>query len=204
MADDELFWPSLYSRLAPTRYRRPEEVDAEEEAHAREDDESGSFGLSRFFVDFDTLRRHVETELQSLLNATCLEASLLGEALRGGPADEVRREDYPFERHRGVRNSIVNYGLPAFVGRSAQGLPRAAIEERLRDAVRAFEPRIRPETMRVRVVTDKSDKVKLDNPLEFQIEGEILGADHGLRLVINTIWDPEKIRTGVSKIDIGR
>ena len=208
-AQDDLFWPSLYSRLAPSRYRPIEMVDREEEEALRAEagdaamDDEG-FGLSRFFVPFDTLRAHVETELQALLNATCLEAALLGADLRGLPADRVAPEDYPFEGHPHVRASIVNYGLPAFVGRNLYAMSPAQIEDRLRRAVESFEPRIRPETMRVRVIADRADRVNADQPLEFVVEGEILGADQALRIVISTFWDPEKIRTEVARIDVGR
>ena len=203
-AQDALFWPSLYSRLAPSRYRPIEDVDREEEVALREEAADAGFGLSRFFVPFDTLRAHVETELQALLNATCLEAALLGADLRGLPADKVAPEDYPFEAHPHVRDSIVNYGLPAFVGRNLYAMSPAQIEDRLRRAVESFEPRIRPETMRVRVIADRADRVNPDQPLEFVVEGEILGADQTLRIVISTFWDPEKIRTEVARIDVGR
>lgn len=208
-AQDALFWPSLYSRLAPSRYRPIEVVDREEEDALRADADDGEaggdgFGLSRFFVPFDTLRAHVETELQALLNATCLEAALLGAALRGLPADKVPPEAFPFEGHPHVRASIVNYGLPAFVGRNLYAMDPAQIEDRLRRAVESFEPRIRPETMRVRVITDRADRVNPDQPLEFVVEGEILGADQALRIVISTFWDPEKIRTEVARVDVGR
>jgi predicted component of type VI protein secretion system len=202
-AHDELFWPSLYSRLAPSRYRPIEEVDAEEELSAGDAD-AASFGLSRYFVDFNTLRAHVEIELQSLLNSTCMEAALVGSMARGGPPESVRTEDHPFEGHPGVRTSIVNYGLPAFIGRNVYGMPIAMIEGRLRRAVESFEPRIRPETMRVSVQSTNGDKIKGDQPLQFVIEGEIMGADQSLSIVINTVWDPEKVRTDVSRVEIGR
>jgi type VI secretion system protein ImpF len=201
---DALFWPSLYGRLAPSRYRAIEDVDFDEERAAREDPADTAFGLSRFFVPFEVLRAHVEKELQALLNATCLESVLLGRGLRGLPADAPAQEEHPFAAHPHVRASIVNYGLPAFVGRNIYAMAPAAIEERLRRAVEQFEPRIRPETMRVRVIADRADRVNPDQPLEFVVEGEIVGAEQAMRIVISTTWDPEKVRTAVSNVDVGR
>lgn len=204
MADDDLFWPSLYSRLAPSRYRPIEAIDLEEEERAREEEDPETFGLSRFFIGFDTLRAHVETELQTLLNATCAEAAILGAALRGQPASAVAPEEHPFARHPHVRNSIVNFGLPAFIGRNIYALSVSQIEERLRQAVLSFEPRIRPETMRVQVVANRSNRVNPDQPLEFIVEGDILGTQHSIGILISTYWDPEKVRTRVTRVDLER
>lgn len=201
---DALFWPSLYGRLAPSRYRAIEDVDFDEERAARDDASDAAFGLSRFFVPFEVLRAHVEQELQSLMNATCLESALLGAELRGLPADAAAQDEHPFAAHPNVRSSIVNYGLPAFIGRNVYALAPAAIEERLRRAVEQFEPRIRPETMRVRVIADRADRVNPDQPLEFVVEGEIVGAEQSMRIVISTVWDPEKVRTAVASVEVGR
>lgn len=202
-AQDELFWPSLYSRLAPSRYRPDDPIEPEPEARGADDED---FGIERHFIDFESLRHQVETELQSLLNATSLEAVLLGAMLRGGPADQVPREAYPFHGHPRVRKSIVNYGLPAFIGRNVYTLPLNDIESRLRDAILAFEPRIRAETMRVRVeASDKNAKrIDPDKALAFTIEGEIFGPAESLRIAIRTVWDPDHLGTGVSQVEIGR
>lgn len=192
MADsDDLFWPSLYSRLAPSRYLGP---DYREEP---EDDLGDGFGLSRFFTDFDTLRSHIEVELESLLNASCLEAALLGAELNGLPADTVKRSDYPFEAYPRVQRSIINYGMPALIGRNAYALPISLIEERLRRAVTDFEPRIRSDTMQVKVISAEGDKPNSDRPLEFVVSGEIMGADGSMQIIIDSLWDPEKIRSHV-------
>lgn len=188
---DDLFWPSLYSRLAPSRYMGRDYLEEDE------DDLGEGFGLARFFTDFDTLRRHIEVELESLLNASCLEAALLGAELNGLPADTVKRSDYPFEAYPRVQRSIVNYGMPALIGRNAYALPVSVIEERLRRAIAEFEPRIRPDTMQVKVVSADSDKPQSDRPLEFVISGEILGADGSMQVIIDSLWDPEKIRSHV-------
>lgn len=192
MADpNELFWPSLYSRLAPSRYAG--DVYFEEDAG---DPEEG-FGMARFFADFDTLREHIEIELETMLNASCLEAALLGSELRGLPSDMVKRGEYPFDAYPRVQRSIINYGMPAIIGRNAYTLPIKLIEERLRRAITDFEPRVRAETVNVKLVADDNGALSAERPLHFIISGEILGADGSMRVIINSLWDPEKIRSHV-------
>lgn len=192
MADpNELFWPSLYSRLAPSRY-------SDDERHGDDigDSEEG-LGMARFFTDFDTLREHIEVELETMLNASCLEATLLGGELRGLPADMVKRGEYPFDGYPRVQRSIINYGMPAIIGRNAYTLPINLIEERLRRAITDFEPRVRPESVSVKLVAEDSGTLNAERPLEFVISGEILGAGGSMRVIINSLWDPEKIRSHV-------
>jgi type VI secretion system protein ImpF len=198
-AHDELFWPSLYSRLVPSRYGDGDAVAYEAS------DEDEAFGLSRHFVDFETLRRQVETEPQSLLNATSLEATLAGAKLRGGPSDELPRSELPFHNHPHVRASIVNYGLPAFIGHNVYTLSLHDVRTRLRNAILAFEPRIREDTIRVEVEAAPDGKrIAPDKGLHFTIEGEIYGLENqNLRVRIDTTWDPDKIGTGVRAERVG-
>lgn len=191
MADDnELFWPSLYARLVPSRYS--------DDTAGLTDEDIGdeTTGPEHFLSDFNTLRRHVQVELVQLLNASGLESALAAKDWPGGdrPA-RGERASYPFDAYPAVQLSILNYGLPAIIGRQAMGLPLPVIEKRIREAIAAYEPRIRPETMRVRVTSDKGDTLDPERPLEFTIEGEIYGAPESLRVLINTLWDTEKVRT---------
>ncbi len=194
---DDLFWPSLYARLAPSRYGA--EVDT-----ASVDDAEDGFGVSRFFVPIAALRAQVETELESLFNTTCLEASLVGAALRGETGDSAQDLEQPFAAHPLVRASIVNYGLPALIGRSAYSLRPAEIEARLRRALDSFEPRIRPETLRVTVATAQGGRVDPDREITFTVEGEILAVGRRLRIMISTLWAPEGYGARIAAVDVGR
>jgi predicted component of type VI protein secretion system len=195
-ATDELFWPSLYARLAPSRY------GAEAEFSGGEGEQDG-FGVSRFFVPFAELRAQVETELESLFNRPCLESALVGAALRGRTGDAADGLEQPFEAHPLVRASIVNYGLPALIGRSAYSLRAAEIETRLRRALDSFEPRIRPETLRVTVSTAQGGRVDPDREITFTVEGEILAVGRRLRIMISTLWAPEGYGARIATVDVG-
>ncbi len=202
MADpDTLFWPSLYARIAPSRYGRGDEDAPDPDVPAPEsgDVPAERFGESAFFTDFDTLRLHVETELVCLLNASCLESALLAGELDGRAFNETprerRRQQLPFHDAPDVRTSIVNYGLPAIIGASAFALTAAEVEQRMREAILAFEPRIRGDTLRVQILSQKNGRLDTEAPLQFVVQGEIRGAEDSVGLVINTIWDPERLRS---------
>lgn len=196
-AADGLFWPSLYARLAPSRYG----AAVEDAATDAEDD---GFGVLRFFVPFSALRAQVETELESLFNTTCLESALVGAALRGEAGDAVTGVEQPFEAHPLVRASIMNYGLPALIGRSAYALRPAEIEARLRKALASFEPRIRPETLRVTVTTAQGGRIDPDQAITFTVEGEILAVGRRLRIMISTLWAPEGYGARIATVEVGR
>jgi predicted component of type VI protein secretion system len=191
-ARDELFWPSLYARLAPSRYGGGDD-------DASDDGAEGGFGVS-----FGTLRAQVETELESLFNRPCLESALVGAALHGQTGDAAEGVEQPFEAHPLVRASIVNYGLPALIGRSAYSLRPAEIEARLRRALDSFEPRIRPETLRVTVATAQGGRVDPDREITFTVEGEILAVGRRLRIMISTLWAPEGHGARIAAVDVGR
>ena len=80
------------------------------------------------------LRQAVLRDLAWLFNTTLLESS---EELAGAPF---------------VRGSVVNYGLPALAGRAANSMTAAEIEQAIRQAIVAFEPRILPSTLEVRAL----------------------------------------------------
>jgi predicted component of type VI protein secretion system len=202
MADpDTLFWPSLYARLAPSRYGGGEEAAPRPDAPAPEAGDAAAerFGEHAFFTDFDRLRRHVETELVCLLNASCLESALLAAELDGqafvDTPRESRRRQLPFHEWPEIRTSIVNYGLPAIIGASAYALTAAEVEQRMREAILAYEPRIRGDTLRVEILSQKNGRLDTEVPLQFVVEGEIRGAEDSVGIVINTIWDPERLRS---------
>ncbi len=77
-------------------------------------------------------------------------------------------DDYPE-----VRTAVLNHGLPELVGRA---LDRATMQQRAAEvgaALRAFEERLRPETI---TVTFDTSRVESENKLHFAIGGEIRNA----------------------------
>ena len=64
-------------------------------------------------------------------------------------------EEIDFSEAPQARRSVLNYGLPALSGTSASMLEPADLEKRIREAIRDFEPRILPETLRVRAIVNE-------------------------------------------------
>ena len=204
MAEEtELFWPSLYSRLVPHRYGDPE-------APAPDDDEMA--GPEHFLTNFRTLRHHIETDLISLLNATCLEAAMsIGEA---DPVNEhgnfatLARDRFPLADYPAVRRSVVNYGLPSMIGQSIYRLRIEDLENELREAILAYEPRLNKLTVRVdrRMVDagtgpEEVDEIDPEKPISFDIQAEVRGKGEAIQVLISTVWDLEKIE---SRADVVR
>ena len=68
-------------------------------------------------------------------------------------------------------NSTINYGVPGLAGMVSSADQLNSLESRIADAIRAFEPRIRPETVQVRLRSGHEDS---PNPaVVFEIEGEL-------------------------------
>lgn len=68
-------------------------------------------------------------------------------------------------------NSTINYGVPGLAGMIGSADQLNSLESRITEAIRAFEPRIRPETLKVRLRHGQQDR---RNPaVVFEIEGEL-------------------------------
>lgn len=85
--------------------------------------------------------------------------------------------------------STINYGIPAFAGMVNQQLLATALEGRIVDAIRTYEPRIKPETLRVRLRNVSIDA--MPGMVSFEIEGELWARPVPLQLLLETSMDVE-------------
>ncbi|AAM38978.1 type VI secretion system baseplate subunit TssE [Xanthomonas citri pv. citri] len=123
------------------------------------------------------LRECVIRDLSWLLNAVNLETSR------------------PLEAHPQVRSSVLNYGIPDLAGVAVSGIDAAALQQRIRQAILAFEPRLIPETLRVSV---HADAARMDRrSLLFTIESEMWAQPLPLNLYLKTALDLETGRLDV-------
>lgn len=100
-----------------------------------------------------SLRASIRRDLAWLLNTTSFET---GQDMTAFPH---------------VRTSTVNYGVREFAGRTRESVsPREQARE-IREAIKTFEPRLDPKTLRVTPVQDHGD----DSRAIFVIEAEITG-----------------------------
>ena len=85
--------------------------------------------------------------------------------------------------------STLNYGIPGFAGLLDSSARLGNLERGLADAIRAFEPRIRPESLRVRAHGLRDDNAI--PALVFEIEGELWAQPVPLQLFLETTIEVE-------------
>jgi len=117
------------------------------------------------------LRELVLRDLAWLFNTTNLQAV---QAL----------DNYPETQH-----SVLNYGVPEFTGHTISSMDISHIERRIRDAIRQFEPRILPNTVRVHVAVDEEEMSH--TALSFEIVGELWAQPQPQQLFLKTEIDLE-------------
>jgi type VI secretion system protein ImpF len=94
--------------------------------------------------------------------------------------------------------STLNFGMPGYAGMVDSPARTIALEREIADAIRNFEPRIRPQTLRVRSGGTRDSGA---NPaVIFEIEGELWGQPAPLRLFLETAIEVETRLAVVSEV----
>jgi type VI secretion system protein ImpF len=133
----------------------------------------------------ERLREKVLRDLAWLFNATRLE--------RG---DELSHVPY-------VRQSVVNYGLPAHAGQMASSLEIQDVEQDIKQAILCFEPRILPETLEVKAIAELSE-LDRHNVLGIQIRAQLWAQPVPLELLLRTEIDLETGKVQVADLAASR
>ena len=131
-------------------------------------------------MSLQQIREAVQRDLGSLLSAGCLETT----------------ED--LEAYPEVRRSVLNFGILDLAGATAADANTEDIERMLHRSICDFEPRILPETLRVRVTTNPAEMRR--RAMVFEVEGKIWSQPMPLRLFWHTEVDLE---TGDAKVREG-
>ena len=118
------------------------------------------------------LRQIILRDLSWLLNATNAESEL----------------DFSFNSE--AKRSAINYGLPAFSGRRASDVKVSELEEDIKQAILAFEPRVLPSTLRVTGVA-ASDAVSAHNLIVFEIRGQVWATPYPIEMLLRSSIDIE-------------
>lgn len=144
---------------------------------SRESRERRAFSLAE-------LRQAVRRDLEWLLNTVSLESV-------------TSLDEEPL-----VRDSVINFGMPALSGMSPNRAGRAVVQKRLREAILAFEPRILADTLRV--VLEESDEAgsgdaRADGSLVFRVEGMLWGQPLPEPLFLRTEVDLEQAKVNVAE-----
>lgn len=92
--------------------------------------------------------------------------------------------------HRQVATSTVNFGVRAMAGKRMSEIDWIDVEESIRDAISAFEPRILDSSVEVRCVTD-TGTLEHHNVLSLEIRGMLWCVPHPLEFLFRTDIDLE-------------
>lgn len=131
-------------------------------------------------VTADVLREAVRRDIEALFNVERFECEPLltdaESAALESPAEAIR--DFPQ-----VRRSVLNYGVPAFAGRRAKDFDPDRLGRELREVVAIYEPRLKGDTIRVKVVTGERSGMRIE------VEGVLLLSPVPERLRLSTTID---------------
>lgn len=148
-------------RLQPSLLDRLTDDEPEKKEESRE----------RRVISANRLRECVTRDMSWLLNCVNLGA-------------EDMLADYPE-----VARSVLNFGIPDLTGSALVGTDASVLQQRIRAAIVAFEPRLTASTLQVRVLTDDT---RMDHQsLVFNIESEMWAQPIPLNLYLKTEVDLE-------------
>ena len=102
-----------------------------------------------------------------------------------------------------VRNSVLNYGLPALSGVAASGVDLVQLERSLRQAIIDFEPRILPDSVSVKALLER-ESLDQHNVVSLQIEGLLWAQPLPVELLLRTQLDLESGQSRVDETTTGR
>jgi type VI secretion system protein ImpF len=128
-------------------------------------------GFDQQTLTMTQLRQAVLRDLAWLLNTTNLAAT---QDLSAAPL---------------AAQSAINYGVPGLAGMVQDAGQLRSLETRIADAIRSFEPRIRPETVRVGLRRTPGERAT--TAVVFEIEGELWAQPVPEQLFIETAIELE-------------
>lgn len=99
-------------------------------------------------VNASVLREAVRRDIEALFNVERFESGVQLTDLerRAFETPQEMIADFPH-----VRRSVINYGVPSFSGRAVSDFDLAALAKELREVIAVFEPRLKRDTIRVKV-----------------------------------------------------
>lgn len=141
----------------------------------------------------DRLTDDAPTELQESREARIIGLQRLRECVMRDLAWLLNTENFEavqdLSQHPAVRDSVVNFGIPALAGVTASGLDLKRLERAVQAAISNFEPRMLKEKLEVKAVY--SFELMSRKTLMFEINGELWAQPVPLRLYLRTELDLE-------------
>jgi type VI secretion system protein ImpF len=99
-----------------------------------------------------------------------------------------------------ARNSVLNYGLVPLSGTSASNVDPRLLQQRVKQVILDFEPRILPQSLSVEVIVS-DEQLDHHNQIGFRIAGQLWAQPVPLELLLHTDIDLETGRVSVQESD---
>jgi len=125
----------------------------------------------------EIVQQSVLDNIEQILNATHMPQSVFDES-KLAPGSLVSR-------------SVLNFGVPPYVGGYDYRIHTAEFSEGVRNALITYEPRLDPGSVRVHIETDNKEH-PLAGEIRFIIEGNITELDQGNHMELETVVMPFK------------
>lgn len=134
---------------------------------------------------------------QQLRAAVLRDLGWLFNATRHEPEPHSTRKDEIalWNNAEHARRSVLNYGMPAFAGTTLASLDTRHIEREVAASIKAFEPRIDPDSLEVEIKIDESGNHH--NTMQLIIRGQMWSQPVPLELLLSADVDVE---TGNTKL----
>ncbi|QHM73907.1 type VI secretion system baseplate subunit TssE [Mixta intestinalis] len=127
---------------------------------------------SQRLISHSTLRRHVLRDLQWLFNTINNEAQ------------------HDLDAFAEVRRSVLNFGVSPLAGQRMSDIEWNDVQSKLTEAIVNFEPRILPQGLQVRCISD-TKSLDLHNVLSIEIKGRLWCVPYPLEFLFRTDVDLE-------------
>lgn len=136
---------------------------------------------------------------QQLRAAVMRDLSWLFNAIRAEPEPNSSRKSELelWKSAPDARRSVLNYGMPAFAGVTLSSMDTRTIEREVTEAIKAFEPRIDPDTLNVEVKIDDGNQ---HNMMKLIIRGQMWSQPVPLELLLSANVDVETGSTQVREL----
>ena len=172
----QILWPHMVEltpqeRLQPALLDRLTDDEPDKKQEPRE----------RRVVSKAKLRQSVLRDLAWLFNSTRIDGAV-----------DFTGADY-------ARRSVINFGLPALSGQSAQAVSVIDLERAIHEAIQDFEPRILSGTLRVKALLT-SDHLDHHNVIGVEIQAQLWAQPMPLELLVRTEIDLETGKVEISDL----
>lgn len=143
-------------------------------------------------VNASVLREAVRRDIEALFNVERFESSLQLSDLETLTIEAPREVIANFPH---ARRSVLNYGVPSFAGRSITDFDLAALAKELREVIAVFEPRLKRDTIRVKVA--QGDRVGM----RIEVDAMLMLSPVPERLRLSTMIDLDNGRASTAVED---